>query len=201
MSLKSKPMRKQQEENATLRNLVMVSNTEIVTLRRKVQRLRGRVAELESLEFNEKDLRSILFSQKQLHDEIRRGRSLPDHSPSAVMEEKFLQLQMMMPEIIQRWKDDRKILVHNGTQTKIETKSVITSTADDKKDVGSGVTLDSTEKVADDTWKAMSKHRRQRLRRRLALEREYDPARPSFLSTPRQSPIKEAPTNAVLKPT
>ena len=69
------------------------------------------------------------------------------------MEEKFLQLQMMMPEIIQRWKDDRKILVHNGTQTRIETKSVITSTADDKKDVGSGVTIDSTEKVADDTWK------------------------------------------------
>ena len=67
-----------------------------------------------------------------LHEEIRRKTPRDSGREPTNIEQKLLQLQMMLPEIIQGWQAKLTIATSIGIQATPSNSLAITSTADDK---------------------------------------------------------------------
>ena len=176
-------------ENELLRKLVLSANSEVLDLKSKIGRRDRKIERLEALEFASGEIRKL--HRTQMEAKI----SNPVAGSSDLTDTKFLQLQLMLPDIIRGWQADKRLSQSVGTQTKIHTTTVSTCTAEDQKGVVTPqIEVDDEGKIPAATWKQLSKNQRRRVLRKITSEDEYDPANPFF------SPTMNGPTSIKKRP-
>ena len=157
-----------------LKRVILAASLENGVLRQNLRSAKHRINQLESIELAEGDIRRLLKTQRQLQNEIRGGATHVSTPRPSAIEDKLLQLQLMLPDIIQGWQAKKIITASIGIHAVPITNSIVTFTGDDKrKDDRPVVTVDRTQRVPPEVWKTLSKARRARIRKREALEQAY----------------------------
>ena len=172
-----------------LRQIILAASLENGVLQQKLRAAKHRIGQLESIELAEGDIRRLLKTQRQLQNEIRGvAPDIATPRPTAI-EDKLLQLQLMLPDIIKGWQSKKIMTTSVGVQAVVSSATAITFTGDDKRrNDFPQTTIDRTQRVPPEIWKTLSKARRARIWKRDALEQAYVPTgiAPSavFLSSP-----------------
>ena len=124
-------------------------------------------------------------------DPVKAAEPVPESSESSIarLEGKLLQLQHMLPDIVREWQSRKTIHLSRGTQATPRSKNMASQTIG--KDVAeSTIPVDESVRVPDEVWKLLPAHRKRRLGKRLAGDREYDPAKPALTTTPRSFKLR-----------
>ena len=119
-------------------------------------------------------------------DPVKAAEPAPESSESSItrLEGKLLQLQHMLPDIVREWQSRKTIHLSRGTQATPRSKSMASQTSG-RDAAESTIPVDESGRVPDGVWKLLPAHRKRRLGKRLAGDREYDPAKPAFTAIPR----------------